>query len=135
MTRKVDIDAIAPKKSLIDLETHVTDQFSLAGYKLKQVFDDILLAQYVDTPDNETVTRSGVLIPLNAETKAWRLGRVILAGPACEFTKVGDVICFPNDKGIPVGNINVDGVGIIKHGMFLNEQRIFGICTPETDDN
>ena len=33
------------------------------------------------------------------------------------------------------GNINVDGVGIIKHGMFLNEQRIFGICTPETDDN
>ena len=132
---KANIDTLLPRKSLIDLETHVTDQFSLAGYKLKMVLDDIILAQYVDTPDNETVTRSGVLIPLNAETKAWRLGRIILAGPNCEFTKVGDVICFPNDKGIPVSNLNVDDIGVVKHGMFLNEDRIFGVCTPDTDDN
>ena len=130
---KVAVDAIAPKRSLIDLETHVEDHFTLIGYKLAHLFDDIILAQYVDTDDNETVSRNGVIIPLNAATKAWRLGRVILAGPNCEYAKVGTIVCFPNDKGIPVSNIQVADIGIIKNGMFLNESRLFGICQP-TDD-
>jgi co-chaperonin GroES (HSP10) len=125
---KTNIDAITPKRSLIDLETHVEDHFTLVGYKLSHVFDDIVLAQYVDTDDNETVSRNGVIVPLNAATKAWRLGRVVLAGPNCLSTKVGDIVCFPNDKGIPVSNIAVEGVGTLKNGMFLNEQRLFGIC-------
>ena len=132
---KANIDAIAPKKSLIDLETHLEDQFTLLGYKLSQLFDDIILAQYVDTDDNEAVSRNGVIVPLNAATKAWRLGRVILAGPNCRYTELGDIVCFPNDKGIPVSNIHVDGVGIIKHGMFLDESRLFGICKPVDDES
>ena len=132
---KANIDALAVKKSLIDLETHVEDRFTLLGYKLSTLFDDIILAQYVDTPDNEVVTRGGVLVPLNAGVKAWRLGVVILAGPNCKMTKVDDIVCFPNDKGIPVSNIQVDGVGIIKHGMFLDESRLFGICKPVSDES
>ena len=131
---KVSIDKIAAPRSVIDLETHIQDNFTLLGYSLSFVFDDIVLAQYLDTVDNETITRGGVLVPLNANIKAWRLGRVILAGPNCRYTKVGDVVCFPNDKGLPVSNINVDDVGVIKHGMFLNEQRLFGICTPEHNE-
>ena len=125
---RVDVDKLAVKRSLIDLETHVEDQFTLLGYKLSKLYDDVILAQYVDTEDNETVSRGGVIVPLNAATKAWRLGRVVLAGPNCKMTKVGDVVCFPNDKGIPVSNISVTDVGIIKHGMFLDEQRVFGVC-------
>lgn len=133
-TAKVSVDKLAVSKSLIDLETHVEDHFTLLGYSLSQVFDDIVLSQYIDTDDNETVSRGGVLVPLNAQVKAWRLGRVVLVGPNCQYTKVGDVVCFPNDKGLPVSNINVTDVGIIKHGMFLNEQRLFGICAPENNE-
>ena len=132
--KKADIDQILPKKSLIDLENHVQDEFSLQGYKLSTLMDDIVLCQYIDTIDNEVVSRNGVVIPLNASTKAWRLGRVVLAGPHCEYVETGDVVCFPNDKGIPVSNISVDGYGTVKNGMFLNEQRMFGVCKPEDED-
>lgn len=132
--KKADIDQILPTKSLIDLESHVEDDFSLQGYKLSTVMDDIVLCQYIDTQDNEVVSRNGVVIPLNAQTKAWRLGRVVLAGVSCQYVKTGDIVCFPNDKGIPVSNINVDGFGVVKNGMFLNEQRMFGICKAEDED-
>ena len=39
---------------------------------------------------------------------------------------------FPNDKGAPVSNMDIEGYGIIKRGMFLNEQRLFGICKQKT---
>ena len=130
---RVPIDQLKPKASLIDLETHLEDNFTLLGYELSNVFDDIVLAQYIDSDDKDMVTRGGVLIPLNAQTKAWRLGRVLLAGPNTIQVAVGDIVCFPNDKGIPVANIAVEGVGIIKSGMFLNEQRLFGICKPTED--
>ena len=131
--KKADIDQLLPKRSLIDLESHVEDSFSLQGYKLSTVMDDIVLCQYVDTIDNEVVSRNGVVIPLNASTKAWRLGRAVLVGVECQYVKPGDIVCFPNDKGMPVSNINVDGFGVVKNGMFLNEQRMFGICKSEDE--
>lgn len=131
---KVSIEKLPVKKSLIDLEQHTSDQFTLLGYKLANVFDDIILTQYVDTDSSDHVTRGGVIVPLNAETKAWRLGRVLLVGPNCQYTEVGDIVCFPNDKGIPVSNIDVEGVGVVKNGMFLNEQRLFGICKPTDEE-
>jgi hypothetical protein len=39
---------------------------------------------------------------------------------------------FPNDKGAPVSNMEIEGYGKIKKGMFLNEQRLFGICKSKT---
>jgi co-chaperonin GroES (HSP10) len=131
--KKADIDQLLPKRSLIDLENHVEDSLSLQGYKLSTVMDDIVLCQYVDTIDNEVVSRNGVVIPLNASTKAWRLGRAVLVGVECQYVKTGDIVCFPNDKGMPVSNINVDGFGVVKNGMFLNEQRMFGICKSEDE--
>ena len=53
---------------------------------------------------------------------------MILAGPECKYTNVGDIVMFPNDKGASVSNMEIDGYGKIKNGMFLNEQRLFGIC-------
>jgi co-chaperonin GroES (HSP10) len=132
--QRASIEGLAVAKSLIDLETHIEDTFTLLGYKLSHLFDNIILAQYVDTEDNEVVSRNGIVIPLNAQTKAWRLGRVVLAGPNCKMTKVDDIVCFPNDKGIPVNNIQVENVGIVKHGMFLDESRLFGICKPTDDE-
>ena len=128
---KANIDQLLPKRSLIDLENYQNDTFSLVGYELKAVLDDILLVKYVDiTDDGKAVMRNGLLIPINTMTKAWRIGQVILAGPNAQFTKPGDIVCFPNDRGIPASNLQIAGAGQVRDAIFLNEDRIFGVCKP-----
>ena len=138
--QKAQVDALRSANSneagLIDLKSYENDVFSIFGYKLNALFDDVLLATYVDlSEDGEAINRNGVLIPINNVQKAWRIGKVLLAGPRCETAGVGSYICFPNDKGIPVSNIDVEGYGIVKNGIFLNEGRIFGLCTPSEDES
>ena len=117
-------------RGLIDLDTYTNDNFTLLGYKLSKVLDDIILVRYSDLGDDagDTVMRNGIAIPLAHVEKAWRIGQVILAGPRCQHVTVDDYICFPSDKGIPCSNLDVEGVGVLKDAVFLNEQRIFGIC-------
>ena len=121
---------VTAKRSLIDLETYENDTFSLNGYKLSSVLDDILLVQYIDLGDDgKSVVRNGIHIPLSQVQKTWRLARVVLAGPLAKYAKVGDIVCFPDDKGIKVDNICVVGLGAsVRNCVFLNEQRIFGVC-------
>ena len=71
------------KRSLIDLDSYQdTDTFSLHGYKLNRVMDDIVLAQYVDlAADGNSVIRNGIHIPLAQVRRTWRMARVILVGP------------------------------------------------------
>ena len=127
------------KRSLIDLDTYQnTDTFSLHGYKLNRVMDDIVLAQYVDlSKDGNTIIRNGIHIPLSQVRRTWRMARVILVGPKCNYTKPGDIVCFPDDKGIKVDNLSVTGFdSSIRDCIFLNEDRFFGICEEiEPDDS
>ena len=127
------------KTSLIDLDTYQdTDTFSLHGYKLNRVMDDIVLAQYVDlAADGNSVIRNGIHIPLSQVRRTWRMARVILVGPKCNYTKPGDIVCFPDDKGIKVDNLSVSGFdSSISDCLFLNEDRFFGICEEiEPDDS
>ena len=127
------------KRSLIDLDTYqTTDTFSLHGYKLNRVMDDIVLAQYVDlSKDGNSVIRNGIHIPLSQVHRTWRMARVILVGPKCNYTKPGDIVCFPDDKGIKVDNLSVTGFdSSIRDCIFLNEDRFFGICEElEPDDS
>lgn len=118
------------ERGLIDLDTYTNDTFTLLGFKLSQVLDDIILVKYADLADDtgDTVVRNGVMIPLAHVERAWRIGQVVLAGPNCRYTAVGDYVCFPSDKGLPCSNLNVDGIGVLKDATFLNEARIFGIC-------
>ena len=121
------------KRNLINLDTYQNDSFSLYGYKLNKVLDDILLVQYVDlSADGKSVVRNGIHIPLAQVQKTWRLARVILNGPLCKYASPGDIVCFPDDKGIKVDNISVKGIdGSVRDCVFLNEERIFGVCEPE----
>ena len=127
------------KRSLIDLETYQeTDTFSLQGYQLSKVMDDIVLAQYVDlSNDGRSVIRNGIHIPLSQVKHTWRLAKVILVGPQCKYTTPGDVVCFPDDKGLKVDNLRVVGHDhSLRDCLFLSEQRFFGICQDlEDDDN
>ena len=40
---------------------------------------------------------------------------------------------FPNDKGVTISNLEIEGHGKIGKGTFLNEQRLFGICKPKKE--
>ena len=130
------IDQITPTRSLIDLSSHSDGDFGIRDYELSFIFDDILLVEYIDnTSDGDGIIRNGIYVPTNALTKAWRKARVILAGPDAKYTKVGDIVIFPNNLGVTVSNIDIENVGVVKSGVFLNENRIFGICKPKVKDD
>ena len=117
---------------LIDFDDYRNDNFTLFGFELSEVLDDIILIQYADAGDDrgDTVIRNGIAIPLAHVEKAWRIGKVVLAGHNCRRVKVNDYVCFPSDKGIPCSNLDVEGIGVLKDATFLNEGRVFGICKP-----
>ena len=128
------IDNLAPTRSLIDLSKPDKGDFGLEDYELSFIFDDILLIEYVDETEDGDVLRNGIVVPTNAINKAWRRGKVILAGPDAKYAKEGDVVVFPNNMGVTISGVNVTGKGKIKKGIFLNEERMFGICE-KRDEN
>lgn len=125
------IDKLTPQRSLIDLSSHSSGDFGLENYQLDFVFDDILLVEYIDLADSDNIMRNGIYIPTNTLTKAWRKAKVILAGPQSKYTKVGDIVIFPNNYGVSVSNIDIKDYGRVDRGIFLNESRIFGICSKQ----
>lgn len=114
-------------KGNIQLEAYKAESFELSDWELTTVYDDIIMVQYIDVSESgREVLRNGIYVSVDVSTHVWRIGKVILAGPNCRFTKVGDHVVFPNDKGIRASNIND-----IKNIVFLNEARIFGTCVPK----
>jgi hypothetical protein len=134
---KPSIDSLPTQKSLIDLSGLPKNTFNsvLMGYDLVNVLDDILLVEFTDaTHTGNEIIRNGIVVPVNADTNAWRIGRVIIAGPSCKLVKKNDYVCFPNNMGIPIANIEIKGHGTLRQGIFLNEQRIFGIVEPREEN-
>lgn len=133
-----NIDLLPTQKSLIDLAELPKNSFNSVfyGFSLKKLLDDVMLIKYVDeTDDGSSIVRNGIVVPINADMKAWRIGEIILAGPNVKYAKQGEFVCFPNNLGVPVANISVDGYGTLKKGIFLNEQRIFGVCSVLEDSS
>lgn len=130
-----NIDQLTPTESLIDLSKYTGSEFTLPDYQITKLFDDLILAEYVDvSPDGDAIKRGDIFIPLNAAPKAWRVGKVHLLGEKCENVQVDDVIVFPSDKGVPVTNLQYTSTTgeskTVKHGIFLNQERLFGVCKP-----
>ena len=114
-------DKIAGK---VQLDNYLGSDINLSGWKLSKVLDDILMCQYIDVNEDGTeVKRGNIWVPINAVNFTWRLAKILIAGPDCKTVKQGDIVIFPNDKGIQVANLNG-----YKHIVFLNESRIFGVC-------
>ena len=129
-----NIDILKPQEHLIDLSTHSEGDIGLPDdFELSFIFDDILLVEYIDESDEGEIQRNGIYVPTNAITKAWRKAKVILAGPKAKYTKQDDIVIFPNNLGVTVSNLAISGKGTIKKGVFLNEDRIFGICKLKND--
>jgi cellobiose-specific phosphotransferase system component IIB len=60
---------------------------------------------------------------------------VLLTGPNVKYAKKGDIVIFPNNLGITVSNVDIEGYGKITDGVFLNEGRMFGICKQKGNDD
>lgn len=115
----------------VQLDNYLGHEMNLQDWKLTKVLDDILMCQYIDVNEEGTeIKRGSIWVPINTVNFTWRIAKVILAGSKCETVKENDYVVFPNDKGIQVANLNG-----LKNIVFLNESRIFGICTPKTDVN
>jgi hypothetical protein len=126
-----DIDQLAPTRNLIDLSSHSEGDFGMDDFILSQVYGDIILVEFIDlSEDGDAILRGGIYIPTNSVTKAWRKAKVVLVGTEVKNTQPGDIVMFPNDKGVTVTGMEIKGHGKIKKGMFLNEQRLFGKCQP-----
>ena len=128
------IDNLAPTRSLIDLSKSDKGDFGIDDYELSFIFDDILLIEYVDETEDGDVMKGSIVVPSNALNKAWRKGRVILSGPDAKYAKEGDVVVFPNNMGVTISGVTITGKGKIKNGVFLNEERMFGICKLKNDN-
>jgi len=133
------IDLLPTQRSLIDLDGFHKGNFSMGeDFKLSFVFDDIVLVEFIDEVSDgksDTIMRDGILVPTNSLIKAWRKAKVVLVGPSVKFCKPKDIVIFPNDKGASVSNIEIEGYGKLRKGVFLNEQRLFGICKYIKDEN
>lgn len=132
----MNIEKLQPQKSLIDLDGFSQNSLNsvFIGYDLSQVLDDIILVELVDLGgDANEIVRNGLVVPVNADTQAWRVGKVILCGQGTSLIKKDDFVIFPNNKGIMISNVEIEGYGTLKHGQFLNEHRIFGIAKPRKD--
>jgi hypothetical protein len=127
------IDLLRPLHSHIDLsDKNLPTDFGLENYKLSKLMDDVMLLEFCDLQSGEDgveyVMRGGIAIPTNQVHNMWRKGKVILKGPNVRYTEIGEIVLFPANMGIQVTNVEVDGHGKIDKGLFLNEQRMFGIC-------
>ena len=132
---QASIDVLAPKRSLIDLtdsHNNSLDGIIDQDYELGFIFDDIILVEFIDEVSDgqgDAIMRGGVYIPTNAVQRAWRKAKVILAGPECKYIKGGEIVIFPNNLGVGIANADIAGYGKLNKGVFLNENRLFGIAS------
>lgn len=117
-------------RSLIDLTDPRLGKsgFDLEGYELSKVFDDIVLVQLIDTDETGLIKKGELYVSSSKTVKTWRKGKVLLIGKNVTQCNPGDIVIFPNDNGIQVSNINVKNQGFIYRGIFIAENRIFGVC-------
>lgn len=96
-------------------------------YEIVELLGDVIQLVYADVAsDGKSLIRNGIILPSEVvDNKAWRIGKVVLTGPDVKQVKQGQYVIFPGDKGIK--GIQKDGV----LNVFLNEERIFGICKPQ----
>lgn len=128
----VSIDKLAPQRSHIDLsDPNLPTDFGMDDFVLTKLMDDVVLIEFVDIESGSTgdfILRNGLAIPINQVHNAWRKGKIILKGPNARYCEVGEIVMFPANMGIQISNVDVDGYGVIKKGLFINEQRMFGMC-------
>lgn len=123
----------------INLESpNCAGDMAIRGFAVKSLYDDFVFADYLDVDNGFIKDESGLVTVDTTSNKTWRKAKVLMVGPACHNTRPGDIILFPNDKGLPCGEVEwinhlkeseivpeQDVIETAKNGIFLSEHRIF----------
>lgn len=120
------------QRSDINLEgANVGGNLGLEGYVLSSLFADFVFCEYIDISDGQLVSKGGIIM-MEDTNKTWRKAVVRMVSPWVEkrgAVKVGDIVMFPNDKGLQTGRVDYIGADgkqhNTSHGIFLNEMRLF----------
>ncbi len=126
---------IGASASDINLESpNCAGDMAIRGFTVKKLYDDFVFADYIDVDNGFIKDSSGLVTIDTSANKTWRKAKVLMVGPSCRSTQVGDVILFPNDKGLPAGEVEYiyrsedsgdEIICIAKNAIFLGEHRIF----------
>lgn len=127
--REATMQAANANKGVIEVEKYAGANFDVdTDFAISKLLFDTMLVHFEDG-DADNKLKGGIFVPTGASdgAKVWRTGKVLIAGTGCKQVKEGDYVMFPNDKGINAKAVNVKGVGIVKHCIFIAEDRIFAI--------
>jgi len=132
----VSIDNLPTQKSLLDFSANtLPTDFNLEDHVLSKILDDTVMVEYIDVidagPGGMAISRGGIAIPLSNVHNAWRKAKVVLKGQSVKQLEVGEIVLLPHNMGIGITNVEVEGYGKVKNGLFIREQAIFGACKPK----
>lgn len=113
-------------QGLADIEQYDGQVFP-EDFEITELLGDIIMAEMSDcSDDGKFVERDGIYIDNDMSRNTWRVAKIIMHGAGCsEIIEKGKYIMFPNDKGIRCIQKGE------KPRIFLNEERIFGVCAPK----
>lgn len=90
-------------------------------FELTELFGDVIMVAYTDCNGEGYVKRGTLWIDPATTYNMWRVGEVLMKGPkVSEQVNIGDLVQFPNDRGIPGIKFKDKTV------HYINEDRLFG---------
>lgn len=127
-----DIDKIAPStRSAINIDNGETSaDLGLGGFIIKELYADFMLVEFIDATGGLTVDeKTGLAKVDEIGQKTWRKAIVRVVGHLVKATKVGDIVTFPDDKGLKTSTIKYKTAEGEVHdavqAAFVNEWRVF----------
>lgn len=137
MATREDVDKLIPaSRTDINIDKGLyTGNLGLSDdYTIVKPFADFILVEYIDVKSEMIETADGLYIPQTVKEMQWRKGKILQVGPYVQFVKPGDIVTFPNDKGLATSKVHyTDSSGniqVCENGIFLNEQRLFAQLEP-----
>lgn len=127
-----DFDKINPaSRSAINLDSgDISSDLGLGSdYCITELYSDFMLAEYLDISKQGFVDCGDGLYQTEGGQKEWRKAIIRKVGHLVKTTHVGDIVTFPNDKGLRTSKVKyLDENGtpqLAEDGIFLNEWRVF----------
>lgn len=130
MARNID-DVVGMRKSDINLDTGLyTGDLGLGGdFFIDTLYSDFVLVKYIDTNAGGEREEGGLIVPTLTNDLHWRKGEVLMCGPLVEHTVPGDLVTFPNDKGLVTAKVSYKNkygqIEQTENAIFLDERRLF----------
>lgn len=122
-----------PSRSDINIDSvNISKDMGLGGWVLKRLYSDFIFGEYIDVHENGLIEDEDGLVSTVSDRQPWRKVRILMISDVIEpfsQAKVGDIVLFPDDKGLKTGNVSyLDKNGEVKqtkYGVFFNERKIF----------